>query len=98
MRRCDGDDDGNGVMGDDNDMATGDNGSCCACLFGLLCRGRAADASAHAARLPAAAAFAGGGGRGGAVAHAALISHGVGPLTRRLALRDGATTTTMAMA
>jgi hypothetical protein len=42
--------------------------------------------------------FAGGGGRGGAVAHASLISRGIGPLLCRLALRDGATTMTMATA
>jgi len=33
----DNDNDGNGVMGDDNAMATGDNGLHCACSFGLLC-------------------------------------------------------------
>ena len=36
-------------------MATGDNGSRCACSFGSLWRGRAADASACAARSPASA-------------------------------------------
>ena len=33
----DNDDDGEGVTSDDNAMATGDNGSHCACSFGLLC-------------------------------------------------------------
>jgi len=53
---CDNDDDGDGMTGEDVDMATGDNGLCCACSFGSLCRGRAADASAGAAPSPGAAA------------------------------------------
>jgi hypothetical protein len=90
--------DGDGVKGDNDDMATGDNGSRCACSIGSLCLGRAADASARAAPSLAVAAFASGGGRGGAAVHASLISRGVGPLLRRLALRDGATTMTMVTA
>ena len=50
-----------------------------------------ADASARAARLPAAAVFTGGVGRRGAAAHASLISRGVGPraLCARALVRGG---------
>ena len=65
-RRRDDDNDGNGVTGDDDNMATGDNGSRCACSSGLLCLGRAADDLARAAPSLAAAELASGGGRGGA--------------------------------
>ncbi len=78
---------GDGVTDDDGDMATGDNCSRCVCSFGPLSLGPPADASARAARSPAAAAFAGSGGRGGAAAHVSLISRGVWPLTCWLALR-----------
>jgi len=90
----DDDDDGDGVTGDDDDMATGNNGSRCACSFGSLCP---ASRSGHR-RFGSRCALSGDGGRGGAAAHASLISRGVGPLTRRLALHAGATATTMAMA
>ena len=90
----DDDDDGDGVTGDDDDLATGNNGSRCACSFGSLCP---ASRSGHR-RFGSRCALSGDGGRGGAAAHASLISRGVGPLTRRLALHAGATATTMATA
>ena len=93
-RRRDDDDDGDGVTGDDDDMATGNNGSRCAFSFGSLCP---ASRSGHR-RFGSRCALAGDGGRGGAAAHASLISRGVGPLTRRLALHAGATGTMMATA
>ena len=94
LHPSDDDEDGDGVTGDDDDMATGNNGSRCACLFGSLCP---ASRSGHR-RFGSRCALSGDGGRGGAAAHASLISRGVGPLTRRLALHAGATATTMATA
>ena len=73
----DDDDDGDGVTGDDDDMATGNNGSRCACSFGSLCP---ASRSGHR-RFGSRCALSGDGGRGGAAAHASLIWRGVGPLT-----------------
>jgi len=82
------------MTGDDDDMATGDNGSHCACTFGSLCpcvkvRPLTLQLALRARRRRWQ--------RGGSGARFAHLAWGR-LLTRRLALRDGATTTTMAKA